>query len=371
MLGLENEILGDNEIIADQVRRNKEKKKKTEPAKTVKPKRKSALRRAMHILISPRKAERVLLARWDREKYEKPYRASQEAVERFKERSLSIRNVSADSLQALNDLYDAFIAGSDQVWSLFENTFNPFFFLDFVTGKKIAYAPCLGTDQIPDNMKQTLQELLADYFAISAREKASAEQLAELTGMDVSWVVDPTILRGRDGWTGDIRDVKNPLKPRYLLCYFLENNPWYFEQAKLIAKKLHLRPALIPSRWEHLSNEHVIRKGIGPLEFVSLFHNADFVLTDSYHGSIFSILFGKGFQYLERFSANDPKSQNMRIHSLFDALGLSGLIVPQNQQAEHAPAIAWPSVYERLEEMQNYSRNYLKHSLSSRGENND
>ncbi len=364
-LGHENVILSDGKIIAEQIARNKAAGWRAASTPRQQKGKCSVLRRAARVLINPRKTERVLTARLDRSKYEQPYYASQEAIERFKRESLILdQDMSPDALDKVNERYDAFIAGSDQVWSVFERTFNPFYYLDFAGGRKISYAPSLGTDQIPESMRKTIQALLSDFHAVSAREMVSAQQLAEITGKDVAWVVDPTILRGRDNWTEDTRGVKKPTRRRYLLCYFLENNPWYFEQARRVAKQLHLRPVLIPSRWDHVNSEFVIRDAVGPLEFVTLFQNADFVMTDSYHGSIFSILFEKSFQYLERFGEQDPHSQSMRIHSLFDAIGISDLIVPQGRDAVHDPEISWPEVRKKLEALRRESEAYLINSLS-------
>ncbi len=366
-LGHENAILCDEKIIAEQIARGKANGKKAAPAPRERKAEEPALRRAAHVLLSPRKAERVLTARLDREKYERPYYASQEAVEQFKRDSLILdREVSPDSLDELNERYDAFLAGSDQVWSVFEHTFNPFFYLDFATKRKIAYAPCLGTDKIPETMREKLRGLLSSFDALSARERVSAEQLAELTGRKVEWTVDPTLLRGRDDWEEDIRQIQLGEKPGYLLCYFLNDQPWYFEQAKRIAKQCRLRLLLIPSRWNYVNSEYVRRKSTGPLEFVALIRRADFVLTDSYHGSIFSLLFERDFQYLQRFREDDPDSQNIRIHSLFDALGVNDLIVTPDGEADPSPEIGWEHIRETLDRMRNESMTYLAESLSQR-----
>ena len=363
-LGHENVILNDKEIIVQQIKRNKAIGTQNKHNPTIPDRRAPRVSRLREMLTHPRKAARVVLARLNREKFEKPYYLSQDAVRQFKNRLLISCNFYPDNLEALNEQFDVFVAGSDQVWSLHEGTFNPFYFLDFATKRKIAYAPCLGKNRIEAGKEKTLRDLLSDFYAISSREKSSAEQLSALTGRDVAWVVDPTILRGKSGWLEDIERMDNPIKHKYLLCYFLENNPWYFEQVKLAAKKLGIRPVLIPNRWDFLSSEYVITKGIGPLEFVSLFSNAEFVLTDSYHGSIFSILFGRKFQYLERFSNQDPNSQNIRIQSLFGALDLEDLIVPQNGIVSTDPTIEWDKVSEKLEKLRKSSEEYLANSLS-------
>lgn len=364
-LGYENTILCDEKIIAEQVARNKAQRKKVTPKPIIAKPAKSSFHRLAYVLLHPRKAERVLMARLDRERYTRPFYASQEAIEKFKIDSLIMdSDVFPNSLNQLNERYDAFIAGSDQVWSVFEHTFNPFYYLDFVTRRKIAYAPSLGTDQIPEALKEKLRELLSSFDALSARERTSAEQLAELTGRKVDWVADPTILRGRDNWEEDISRIRLNEKTGYLLCYFLNNRPWYFERAKQIAKQLRLRILLIPSCWDYVNSEYVRRKCTGPLEFVSLIRHADYVLTDSYHGSIFSLLFEKDFQYLQRFREDDPKSQNIRIHSLFSALEIKDQIVPPDRNADVFPKIDWEHVRTKLDSMREDSKRYLSDSLS-------
>lgn len=364
-LGHENEILWDEEILKAyslQRKATAPNAQKTDLPSHADP---SVLRRAAHLLTSPAKAERVILARTNREKFAQPYYASQEACDRFRQKDLKIfHDVDPEKLAVLNDRYDAFVAGSDQIWSVFESIFNPYYYLDFVSKRKVAYAPCMGTDQIPDRIKPRLRALLSDFHALSAREDVSAKQLSELSGQNVEWVADPTLLLTKEQWAETVRQVLPPVKKRYLLCYFLENRPWYFEQAKFLAKKLHLRPVLIPNKWDYLSSEYVINGAIGPKEFVSLFQNADFVLTDSYHGSIFSMIFEKDFQYLLRFAETDAISQNVRIHSLFHYLGLEGVTATQEKHFILPPKTDYSVIQEKIGTLRDRSIHYLENSLT-------
>lgn len=361
-LGYENEILWDGEILKAFSLQRKNTQPKAKQAEA--PTRVSPLHRAVRVLTSPAKAQRVLLARTDRKQYALPYDGSQRAFDRFREEDLQIfREVDPEKLQDLNDRYDAFVAGSDQIWSVFESIFNPYFYLDFTAKRKIAYAPCMGTDQIPDGLRPRLQALLSDFHALSAREDISAEQLAALTGRHVEWVADPTLLLTSEQWSACVKQSELPVRGRYLLCYFLENRPWYFERARSLAKKLHLCPVLIPNKWDHLSSEFVIDGTIGPKEFVALFQNAAFVLTDSYHGSIFSCIFEKDFQYLQRFEESDPHSQNIRIHSLFHYLGLDGVTATPSSHFILPSPIDMRAVQGKITALRNKSIRYLDNSL--------
>lgn len=323
------------------------------------------LARLCALIHNPKRLGKILEARVNRTKYERPYTESQDLCNLFKERDLSIYyDVFGDNLTALNNCFDAFIAGSDQVWSVFENAFNPYYFLDFVTRKKISYAPSLGTSVISQNISEQLKKLLDDYDNISVREKTTAEQLSGMLRRKVDWVVDPTLLHDREFWEQFTSKIPRR-KKRYLLCYFLENRKWYFSYAKKLAKELHLELLLLPNRWDYISSEYVVETGVGPKEFVSLIRHSDYVLTDSYHGSIFSLIFQRDFQYLLRFNNDDQFSQNIRIQSLFDSLDLKDRIVCAGMEKLPTQRIEnYKMVTSKIEEMRCSSQQYLQNCFA-------
>lgn len=324
----------------------------------------SAAERMTALIRHPRELLRTLKARLDPDGFLMPYELSQKAISDFVEETLCVREgVVPEDLDLLNEDYDAFLCGSDQIWSVFPVNFNPYYFLDFAEKPKISYAPSLGTDRIPSEMAEKIGRLLRDFSAISVRESKSAEQLSVLLNREVSWVADPTLLHDRQFWESFSQPISKRKKP-YLLCYFLENREWYHRYAEQLAKKLHLRLLLLPSRWEHLSRGCVYTEAIGPREFVARFRDAAYVLTDSYHGSIFSLLFEKDFQYLLRFGKDDPISQNLRIESLFNYLGLQDRIVAEEGAGQIALSIPdVPKVNQRIELLRAKSRDYLASAL--------
>ena len=360
MFGHENVILNDNQILKEYFAA---KRKNVSAAKPVPQNAgETAAQRVKRLLLNPGMLYRRLLARANPVKYAFPYEGSQNACQKFKKESLKIRDdVIPGELAGLNQMYDVFITGSDQIWSVFDSIFNPYYYLDFVQGRKISYAPCMGTDQIPADTAKQIQVLLEDYEAVSVREDVSARQLSEITGRDVAWVCDPTLLHDADFWMDFTVGIPAP-NEKYLLCYFLESRPWYFELAKSLAKQLGLKLKLIPSRWEHLGSQYVIADAIGPREFVSLFRHADYVLTDSYHGSIFSLIFEKDFQYLLRFRSDDPASQNIRIQSLFDRLDLQCRIVSPEREEISIP-MDYTLIKEKLAVFRESSKQFLRKSF--------
>lgn len=362
-LGHENEILSDREVLAEHRRLHPyEKARPAEPDAAGQ----GGATRGLGLLRQPRRLLRALKARLDREGYAAPYEESQKAIAAFIEQDMRVRrDLSPDSLAALNGEYDAFLCGSDQIWSLRPVNFNPYYFLNFAQKPKLAYAPSLGTERISDERAAELAGLLQDFSALSVRESRSAEQLSALLGREVSWVADPTLLHDRPFWEDFCRSVPKR-GGKYLLCYFLEDRAWYFRYAEALAKRLGLRLLLLPSRWEHLRRGCVDTGVIGPREFVARFRDAAFVLTDSYHGSIFSLLFEKNFQYLLRFRSDDPNSQNLRIESLFGLLSLDGRIVTENgPQAIRPEPMNYPELREKLADFRETSLHYLSDGLSA------
>jgi len=352
--GCDNEILSDAELLREFRAAHPYEKRTPAQAEPI-----AAQSRLAGLLNSPRRIGRVLLAHTNAEKYHRPYTASQEKCEKFKAECLRLRDgVSGATLAGLNQDYDAFLCGSDQVWSVFPENFDPYYYLDFVQKKKIAYAPCLGTDRIPQETAGKIRELLSGFTALSAREKISAEQLSELTGREVAWVCDPTLLHDAAFWSSFSDGVSVP-RGKYLLCYFLEEKPWYFSCARSLAKRLHLKIRLIPNRPEFVSRAEILNRAVGPKEFVALFRDAAYILTDSYHGSVFSLIFQKDFLYLERFSAADPRSQNIRVQSLFDLLSLNGRIVREGDKDAFPEKPDYGTINPILSDFRKRSAEYL------------
>ena len=356
-LGCSNTILYDAEALNRQFAGKDYKKPQPDPQ--------TLTEKLIRLLRTPGRLTRRLSARFDMERYKKPYHASWDAMEDFRAQDLKIHyGASMDELEQLDLEYDAYVCGSDQVWSVHTNMFNPFYYLNFTAKPRIAYAPSMGTDNIPPETADEIRELLQDFTAVSVREETCAQRLREITGRDVSWVLDPTLLHRRSFWEQFSDGVQIP-NEKYLLCYFLGNRPWYFDYAQAMARKLKLKLLLIPSTWDYLQYPFTARFGVGPREFVALFRNAAFVLTDSYHGSIFSTIFEREFLYLQRFRDDDPRSQNIRVESLFGGLGLSQRIVSTDTKPTRPAPIDYRAVNKKLAAMRRFSEDYLKTSLDA------
>ena len=355
-LGFENEILYDAEVLQRQFAGKDRRKPEAHAAN-------GPEQKLLRLLRCPGRLGRKFLSRTNGAAYQKPFAESRKASDAFRREALKIRyDVPVEEFSSLDRDYDAFVCGSDQVWSVFDEVFNPFYYLDFTAKPKIAYAPSMGTDRIPPQRAEQIRALVQDFTAISVREETCARRLEEITGRAVSWVLDPTLLHGRSFWEQFTDGAEAP-GGKYLLCYFLRNQPWYFDYAMTLARKMKLKLVLIPSDWEYLQYPFITGFGVGPREFVNLYRNAAFVLTDSYHGSIFSTIFEKDFLYLQRFRDDDPESQNVRIQSLFGALGLTSRIVTQDRKPAKINPIEFDAVSTKLTQMRRSSTAFLRESL--------
>ncbi len=218
------------------------------------------------------------------------------------------------------------VCGSDQIWA--PNVFNSVYMLDFVPNNinKVSYAASVGLNDIKDSMAKKYKLLLDDFKHISVREQAGAKLLKEKCQVDACVVLDPTLLLDKKHW--QILE-KECLKEdeNYIFCYFLNEKNEYKDKVLAYAKENGLNiigKSANPDDEVWLSSPP---NQIGPQEFLKLIHNARVIFTDSYHGTIFSLLYHKDFVTFERFENTDEVCQNSRIYQLNRYFDISKRIV--------------------------------------------
>lgn len=266
--------------------------------------------------------------------------------------------------------YSAVLVGSDQLWRP-EGYSTGFYNLLFVPDDipKIAYATSFGVSQIPDNKKQIAKRFLNRIEHISVRELRASEIVKELTGRTVPTVVDPTLLFTGEEWKGLI-PPKTVVGEKYIFCYLLGTNPTHRQWVKELKEKTGYKIVTIP----HLDVfvESDIEFGdlqlfdVGPAEFVNLIRNAEYVCTDSFHGTVFSILNHKKFVTFNRFSDRSKNSRNSRIESLLSQTGLEKrrVIIWEKEIKNHIDSpIDYFKVDDLLQQMRLKSVTYLEKAL--------
>jgi polysaccharide pyruvyl transferase WcaK-like protein len=190
---------------------------------------------------------------------------------------------------------DAYIVGSDQVWNTdHTDGFDPAYLLSFAEAKKkrISYAASIGKEYFQPRFREDFKEGFKQFTAISVREKSAVNAVQELSGQKVDVVLDPTLLLKKEDYN-DIK-VPSPIKEPYILVYMIEKN----EQVVKLANKLSISLGLpilqrryIPGFKNQLEPFYTADTG----EFLGLMEAAEYVITNSFHGTVFSIIYKKPF----------------------------------------------------------------------------
>lgn len=257
---------------------------------------------------------------------------------------------------------EAIICGSDQIWA--PNVFNSVYMLDFVQVKhvkKISYAASIGLPIIPDELVEQYKTLLLEFSSIAVREKSGKEILDAQCDIKANVVLDPTMLLDPEEYQG----LEIPISQhsdKYVFCYFLNKNHEYKKQVEEYASRNNLKIVGVSSRlsdkeWMKLHNN------IGPGEFLWLIHHASAIFTDSYHGTIFSMLYHKNFFVFERFQTDDPINQNSRIYQLDEYFKISGRILSKDSHPEDCNSFNYEVFEKKLAIERGNSLNYLKGAL--------
>lgn len=205
---------------------------------------------------------------------------------------------NADELRN-SSLYKTMIVGSDQIWNPRYAMFDDgVWFLDFPqVSTKVAYAASFGISALPEYSKEEYARRIRKMDAVSVREETGANIIQELIGCRPNVVMDPVFLLDQEQWK---RFAVEPAKSNYVLCYYMPGFPRVEkeieQQALRLAKEKDLETINIGKRELsklELGGHNVF--GVGPREFVGLIANAEYVVTNSFHGTAFSVLFRKRF----------------------------------------------------------------------------
>lgn len=229
-------------------------------------------------------------------------------------------------LKELVGEYDAYICGSDQVWS--PMLLSPSYYLAFLpeSTKKISYACSFGMSFVPKQKQERISEWLNQFHAISVRENTGVDIIKSLVNKKCTTTVDPTMLLSSSDWN-QIVDVGPIVKEHYLLCYFLSYHAEQWQKTISIAKERSLKIVVISTTKESYGYGDRVLCDVGPEDWVNLIKNADFVATDSFHGCVFSIIFHRQFCVFKRFNDSSKLSQNSRIYTLLSTYGLENRLV--------------------------------------------
>lgn len=251
--------------------------------------------------------------------------------------TVSFRNKEQPALEH----YDYFMVGSDQVWHNWRGRKEEldYFFLRFAPEhKRVCYAPSFGFDSVPEKYRDTYAEGLRGFPELCCRETSGCELIRQLTGKEAELVCDPTLLLNVADWDQIAAKPEYQVPEKFMLVYSLGGKS---EQAQREIRRIAEEKDLaVIDLYSIGVQEHYLT---APDEFLYLMRRAAFVYTDSFHGSVFSILYHKPFHVFSRVDAGGAKMGN-RLATLLDQLDISLEAVPGTVDTDF-----WKENYARAE----------------------
>jgi len=222
--------------------------------------------------------------------------------------------------------YDAVMVGSDQLWTpagIKSKFYNLLFVPDHI--KKISFATSFGVSKIPNNQLNETKRYLDRIEYLSVREMAGADVVQKLIERNVTVALDPTLMFDGNEWLEIFPKVQMSEEP-YIFAYFLGKSVVHRETVESISQLTGLKIITCPQMDSFVEKDLTFgneqRFDIDPIGFLNLIRGAEYICTDSFHGSVFSILYHKKFITFNRFNESSRQSRNSRIDSLFGLLGL-------------------------------------------------
>ncbi len=237
------------------------------------------------------------------------------AFEKFIHKRLNVKSIN---LQSAQHEIDCFVFGSDQIWRKNRNQFDPIYFGEFKAAqghKLISYAASMGLNELSETEKVQIGKWLKNFSTITVRETSLKQLLSPLTDKRIEVVADPTFLLSQQEWR-KIAKAPDASQP-YVLIYQVISNPLANEIARIAAQDLNAEIIEIASKVDSRPKNHRIVYTASPEEFLGWIMNARFVVTTSFHGTAFSIIFNKAF-----VSIKQNKPSDLRIESLLNQFQL-------------------------------------------------
>lgn len=283
---------------------------------------------------------------------------------------------TADTVAQSVTQYDILITGSDQVWH--PSAVCPAYLLNFASGeiiRKASYAASVAKTELDEDEKKAMKSALADFYAISVREEDAVKLLAPLSPIRPVCTLDPTLLLNQSEWLSVAAD--RCVRDDYVFCYFLGDDPQQRVVAEQFAEAKGLKLVTLPflqGRYrkcdDGFGDEALFDVSVP--DFLALIRDASYVLTDSFHASVFSIMFEREFFVFERVHANVSGSRLRSLLSIFD---MELRFCNSNEKVQlsyllNQPPLKYGVSFEKFEERKRISVKYLEDVLAVSSDKN-
>lgn len=269
--------------------------------------------------------------------------------------------------------YSAFVVGSDQLW-LPSNIEADYYTLNFVPDDvpKIALATSFGISRLPKRQARKAAQFLKRIDYCSVREQSGQHIVKELADRDVPVVCDPTILFTAEDWA-TITEPERLVSEPYMFCYFLGNNPGQRELVRRFKRETGYKIVQLQHCDEYIKTDvgfpDIAPYNVGPKEFIRLIRDAEYVFTDSFHCSVFSMLHSKKFFTFRRYNSDSTVSTNGRLYSLLSLAGLGNRLLKGNEDVHECMdlSIDYGLVHERLAKLRQSTKCFVENALAKSG----
>lgn len=321
-------------------------------------------------------AKNVLIKKFSKNDYARLSKVRSDRFDAFGKKyfRLSSRYSSKEELgKKCDENYSSVLVGSDQLW-LPGNIAADYYTLNFVptTVNSIAYATSFGQSSLPKDSAKKATIFLKKIKHIGVREESGQKLVKKLAGRNVPVVCDPTLLFTGDEWM-KIQKKEPIIKGKYILCYFLGNNPPHREFAEKLKKETGCKIVALTHLDEFVKSDEGYADetpyNIDPADFLNLIRNAEYVCTDSFHCSVFSILYKKEFYTFRRYNRNTRQSTNSRLDTLFKITGIEGRLLAGDEKIVDCLNIKtdFDEAHKKLAGVRQQSYEYLKVALQDEG----
>ncbi len=275
-----------------------------------------------------------------------------------------------DDHRELNNLVDTFVVGGDTLWWWSDVSFTEnYFWLDFAQSnkKKISFCTSMAQDNIdhPLEKRNTFKYLYSRFDAISVRDSSAVDNLKNIYNVSAKLLLDPTLIANKEIFEDLVKESKKTDK-KYLVAYILDTTLEKVKAIKYLADKLKLKLVFIPGMYYHYSRDKKKSKNHKNIlieDFVYYFKNADFVVTDSFHGTCFSIIFEKQF-----LSIYNNKRGSAR-YKVFEEFNLKDKFINNYNQIytkeDFIKSINYKEIKKYLAAKSDEAKNWLKQTLDN------
>ena len=283
--------------------------------------------------------------------------------ERMRERHLDMtkRCVTVEEVRELAGDYDLLIAGSDQIWNTTAPDFSEAYLLPDINTRKVAYAVSLGSESANAKLANYKNYLYA-FSGMSTREISAQRILEGILQKEISIALDPTLLLEKKEYEKLVRNRKPLVDGNYIFFYSISYPAEVLNVARTIAKRTGMKIVTVFTSFHTIMCDRYgieVKYNAGPEEFLNLIANARMVLTNSFHGTAFSIIYRKPFFHICQ-TKNGKLQRDDRIDGILETLGIENCNVGINNMPSKAPQFKYEDLDSKLSEMKAESVELLR-----------